>query len=63
MNKTYADLLKFLQGLSPEQLHQTATIHLTGIMETYGLNDLAISKDDNDVVDPGTVLLLVHDAN
>ena len=62
MNKTYAELLKFLLTLSPEQLNQTATIYLTGIEEVYGLSNTAISGDDNDIVDPGTVLLLVHDS-
>ena len=64
MIKTYADLLKFLQTLTPEQLQQQATVHLTGVVDFFTLNGFDIAAPDLGYdVEPGSVLLLVHDAN
>ena len=63
MLKTYADLLKFLQGLTPAQLEQQATVHLTGVVDFFTLNGFDISSSEHTKydVDEGSVLLLVHD--
>jgi len=61
--KTYQELLNYLLTLNNQQLKQTCTVMLTGILETFAINDFDVSTEHNDIVDPGSILLLVHDGN
>lgn len=49
---TYSDLLAILQKFSPDELQQTATIHLVQSDEFFGVESVETS-DNADVLDKG----------
>ena len=61
--KTYKQLLNYLNTLSSEQLEQACTVMLTGMQEAFGVDNFDVATEDNVAVDPGHLLLLVHDGN
>lgn len=59
---TYAELLNELEKLTPEQLHQTVTVYVSGVDEFYpvvGDYPFPESDDTCDVLDPGHKYLVI----
>lgn len=54
---TYKQLLEILQACPAEVLEQTATIYLGQTDEYVAATELSFTKEDNDVLDEGHLIL------
>lgn len=56
---TYAELLENLKAMPPERLNDTATVSVTGVGECYAVMGTEILNEDQDVLDPGHLVMVV----
>lgn len=58
---TWEDLKDMIKDFSEEQLKQTVTVYIQGVDEWYGLTveDLRVTDDTIDVLDPGHKYLII----
>lgn len=54
---TYNDLLMHLWGMTPRQLEETATVHLTETDEFIEIKQMKIVDDNNGVLDDGHTIM------
>lgn len=57
---TYGELGEMIMRMTPEQLNQTATVMDGAFDECYGIDTLQITDETCDIVDVGSVLLVIN---
>jgi len=57
---TYKQLLDILKAVPAEVLEQTATVYLGQTDEYIAATELSFSKEDNDVLDEGHLIIEVN---